>query len=70
MESGRPVAANSYRWIEGGWDDALVHIGGGELTRFVTSDEFLSGSGNEASAQGDAAAWKRFVHATSSRSWS
>lgn len=58
---GRPVAANSYRWIEGGWDDALVHIGGGELTRFVTSDDFLHGEGNEASAQGDAAAWMRFL---------
>lgn len=58
---GRPVAANSYRWIEGGLDDALVHIGGGERTRFVTRDDFLYGEGNEASAQGDAAAWNRFL---------
>jgi hypothetical protein len=58
---GRPVAANSYRWIEGGLDDALVHIGGGERTRFVTGDVFLHGEGNEASAQGDAAAWNRFL---------
>lgn len=58
---GRPVAANSYRWIEGGLDDALVHIGGGERTRFVTRDAFLHGTGNEASAQGDAAAWNRFL---------
>jgi hypothetical protein len=56
---GRPVAANSYRWIEGGWDDALVHIGGGERARFVTHDDLLHGEGNEASAQGDAAAWNR-----------
>jgi hypothetical protein len=58
---GRPVAANSYRWIEGGLDDALVHIGGGERTRFVTADEFLHGSGNESSAQGDPANWSRFL---------
>lgn len=58
---GRPIAANSYRWIEGGWDEALVHIGGGERTRFVTHDLFLRGEGNEASAQGDAAAWNRLL---------
>jgi hypothetical protein len=58
---GRPVAANSYRWIEGGRDEALVHIGGGERTRVVTSDEFLHGAGDEASAQADPTAWKRFL---------
>lgn len=57
----RPVAANSYRWIEGGWDNALVHIGGGERTRYVTSDEHLYGGGREASAGGDPAAWSRFL---------
>jgi len=58
---GRPVAANSYRWIEGGLDDALVHIGGGERIRYVTGDDFLHGDGNESSARGDPANWSRFL---------
>jgi len=58
---GRPVAANSYRWIEGGRDEALVHIGGGERTRVVTSDEFLHGEGDETSARGEPPAWNAFL---------
>jgi len=58
---GRPVAANSYRWIEGGLDDALIHVGGGETRRVVTHDAFLFGAGNEASARGDAVAWNGFL---------
>ena len=65
---GRPVAANSYRWIEGGRDEALVHVGGGGTRRVVTHDAFLFGAGNEASAQGDAVAWGRFLSDASAAS--